>query len=135
MPESSHPDVRGDLRVRFGSDAVHLLQLLDPTEPPVLLSPRENGLGSYRPHPGQLLKLRLAGMVQIKRPRRGSIAALTRPGLISDFPRRVSPVTDHHLLTVTQRLGKIELTGISSICQPTRGVDGVLDSCVLRQPD
>ncbi len=134
MSGSSHPDGRGDLCVRFGSDAVHLLQFLDSTEPPVLLSPRENGLGGYRPYPGQLLELRLAGMVQIKRPRRCSAAA-TRLGLISDFPRRVSPGTDHHLLAVAQRLGEIELTRISSIGQPTCGVDGVLDSCVLRQPD
>jgi hypothetical protein len=101
----------------------------------VLLSPPENGLGSYRPYAGQLLELRLAGMVQIKRPRRRSAAAATRCGLISHFPRRVSPGTDHHLLAVAQRLGEIELTRISSIGQPTCGVDGVLDSCVLRHPN
>ena len=66
----SHAHVWGDLGVRLGSDAINLLQFLNPAEPPVLLPPGENSLGGDRPDPWQLFELRLVGAVQIER-RRG----------------------------------------------------------------
>ena len=51
----SHSHVRGDLGVRLGSDAINLLQFLDPAEPVVLLPPGDNRLGSDGPDSRQLL--------------------------------------------------------------------------------
>ena len=51
---SSHTHVWSDLGVRLGSDAINLLQFLDPAEPSVLLPPGENRLGSDRPDSRQL---------------------------------------------------------------------------------
>ena len=54
VAEDSHSHVRGDLGVGLGSDAINLLQFLNPAEPPVLLPPGENRLGSDRSDSGQL---------------------------------------------------------------------------------
>jgi hypothetical protein len=51
---SSHSHVWRDLGVRLGSDAIDLLQFLDPAEPLVLLPPGENRLGGDRPDSRQL---------------------------------------------------------------------------------
>jgi hypothetical protein len=99
------------LGVCLRSDAVHLLQLLDPGEPAMLLSPGENRLGSDRSNLRKLLKLRFAGTVQIERPLRGGATARTRPRLFSHLSRRVMGGTDQHLLPIAQQLSEIELTG------------------------
>jgi hypothetical protein len=99
----SHPHVRRYLAVGLRSDAVYLLQLLDPSEPAMLLAPGENRLGSDRPDLWQLLELGLVGTVQIERALRGRAAAhITRPGLLSHLSGGMTCGADQHLLAIAQ---------------------------------
>ena len=101
----------------------------------MLLPPSEDGLSGHRPYPGQLLKLRLTGMVQIERSRRGTAAPRTWLSPISHLTRRITGRADHQLLAINKRPGEVELIWIGSTGQPTCTIYGVLDPRVLRQPD
>src|SRR4029453_9134191 len=99
----SHPHVRRYVAVGLRSDAVYLLQLLDPSEPVMLLAPGENRLGSDRPALWQLLELGLVVQGQIEPPLRGGAAAhITRPGLLSHLSGGMTCGTDQHLLAIAQ---------------------------------
>jgi hypothetical protein len=104
----SHPHVRRYLGVRLRSNAIYLLQFLDPTEPSVLLPPRENRLCGDWSDPGQFLELGLIRTVQINcRPDRRRVRARARAGLFSYLPGWITCRADHHLLAIVQELGKV----------------------------
>ena len=101
----------------------------------MLLPPRENRLRRDRPDTGQLLELRLIRMIEIKSACCRRARGCARPRLVSNLSGRLAPGTDHNLLPVAQQLGQVELTGICSTSQSTRGFDRILDPRVLWQPD
>src|SRR5215218_8651095 len=108
----SQPHMRRNLGVCLWPNALHLLELLNPTKATMISTPAEDSLGGHRADTWQGVQLCRRGGIQVQLPRRTGvrIALGGSSSAIADLATGLACRSDQDLLTIAESLGKIQLT-------------------------